>query len=203
MELPEKSFLNALRMLPPPPKSISGRPILCSDDDEIYSSAPMIALAADLTEAFHKLFHNYYPDGSDFDPIQLFNYEELWIVVKNYETVLLGQHLRGILGSEPLPGTFELIIQTIELWKTSESYRAHIEKKERDEAKDLAAREGGTRIWHEYKEKMKIKEALAEEKKKKAALRIQKCLENEARRQQEEEEKRNKLRLKLQGEDSL
>ncbi|KAH9824860.1 hypothetical protein DFH28DRAFT_1077373 [Melampsora americana] len=182
MELPAESFLNPLPMLPPPPKSFLGRPIPCTDDDKIYGSTTMIELAADLTEAFHKLFHTYYPDGSDLDPIQLFNYEELWVVVKNYKTVLLGQYLRGILGSEPLPGTFELIIKTIELWKTSESYRDHIEKKEKEKEKDLADQEEGARIWHEYEEKMKIKDTLAEERKKKDALQIEKHLEKEARK---------------------
>ncbi|EGG09369.1 uncharacterized protein MELLADRAFT_104022 [Melampsora larici-populina 98AG31] len=114
-----------------------------------------------------------------------------------------GQHLRGILVSEPLPGTFELIIKTIELWNTSKSYLAHIEKKEKEKAKDLAAWEEGTRIWLAYEEKMRIKDTLAEEKKKKAALRVQKRLETEARRLREEQEERTKLQLRLHGEASL
>lgn len=197
--IPDVSILTRSKMLPPAPKDLSRRPLPCFDDDPIRELRPMIDLAGELMEGFDILFKEYYPHGSDLEPIQLFNYEHVWLVVKNFRIVLLGNHLRGIFGSEPLPGTWIMIIECIKQWTQSESYRSHLKNIAESEARDLESLAEGKRIWEAYEEEQKKKEELKEEKRAQKAARVEKRAEEEAMKLAKKDEEKEKRRLKLQG----
>lgn len=55
-------------------------------------------------------------------PEVYFSRENAWLIVKNYQLVLGGLCLRKLLGSQAIPGTFEMFHNVIQLWLNSDAY---------------------------------------------------------------------------------
>ncbi|KAG0148998.1 hypothetical protein CROQUDRAFT_40381 [Cronartium quercuum f. sp. fusiforme G11] len=110
MEIPKRSSLKSLKTVSPARKSLSDRPIPCPDNTLIQDLSSMIELATDLLESLEQVFNSYYPSGPNLVSKCLFSYKHVWLIGKTYCTILLGQHLQLIFGSEPLPGTWNAII---------------------------------------------------------------------------------------------
>lgn len=163
-QLPETSFLNQVPILKSRPKERQNRPSVCLQSNPIRVSAPMIKLASSLINGFEKLFYRYHLHESDLIPSDLFTPEHAWQMVKNYTGILEGKHLRGIMGSQPVEGTFDMIHHSIIVWKTSEHYLEHLEENRKLEDSAKQAYEAGAVILAAYEEDQRLKE---ETKKKK------------------------------------
>lgn len=199
MSIPETSFLNPRKIVPLRPKDSLRRPIPCVTSDPIRASLPMIDLTKELLKSFQVVFNTYYPDGSNININRLFSHDHAWLLAKNHNSILFGSHLRGIFGSEPLPGTWNSIKNTIQRWMESPSHQLYLDLIAQDEAQNKAVYEQGALIFAAYEESQKAKEKLRAEKKAKNEERIQKRLDKESLKLVREAEKKEKLRLKLQG----
>lgn len=100
-------------------------PLVCKANDPIRMNVPMIDLAVSIMSHFEILFNQTYPVDAQMSQQTLFNREDAWKLVKNYELVSNGIFLREILGGQILPGMFNMIIQCIQSWYRSESYFQH------------------------------------------------------------------------------
>lgn len=85
----------------------------------------MIDLAVSLVGNFEILFNKHYPNGPHMSSETLFNRDDAWQIVKNYEAVLNGTFLREILGSEAIPGVFSIVRDCIRRWKQSDIYHEY------------------------------------------------------------------------------
>lgn len=115
-EMPKKSLKQ---------KFSSKTPLICKPNDPIRLSIPMIDLAVILVGKFEALFEKTYPSGSHMMPSTLFDREEAWQIVKNYEAVKDGVFLREILGGETIRGQFALVSECIQLWIHSPVYHQY------------------------------------------------------------------------------
>lgn len=145
-----EDFINLMQSYPTQPEDVSRFsmpkqtmkrkfsariPLLCKDNDPIRLSVPMIELAVMLVGRFEKLFDRTYPSGSHMIPSMLFDREEAWQIVKNYDSVRNGVFLREILGGETLAGQFALVNECIQVWMLSPVYNQYQEDLENEQVR--------------------------------------------------------------------
>lgn len=65
------------------------------------------------------IFDREYPNGSFYTLDDLFFPNKLWSLCLNFDIVLNGLDLNDVFGSEPLPRTYQTIVQVICDWKAS------------------------------------------------------------------------------------
>lgn len=132
--------------------------MICSQTDPIRSSGAMINLSRFLMNGFEGLFYRYHRRHSELIPSDLFTDDHAWDIVKNYIKVLNGKHLRGIMGSEPVEGTFLMIQEGIRSWKSSDDYVKHLDDIRRVQETDQRAYDAGTAILAAYEEDRRLKD---------------------------------------------
>lgn len=148
--LPNSSFLVQLPIQTAKRKDRTNRPLICLETDPIRDSGPLIELAGSLIEGFDTLFHEQHHHSSMLIPFDLFTYEHAWQIVKNFAEILECRHLRGIMGSEPLKGTFDMIIGCIKAWNDSDHYTLHLEEVEKENQRIQADYDAGAAILASY-----------------------------------------------------
>lgn len=185
------NFLNQVPILVSKPKSREHRALMCDETDTIRDSGPMIELVGSLVEDFDSLFVSKYPNGSSLIPFNLFNYECIWRVVKNYATVVQGEHLREIMGSQPIRGTFNCIIRCIQTWMSGSSYRELLEDQQAKERADKLIHDTAAEILANYMESQRVKGNKRKDNKEKVKgrkrLKLQKDIEKKERSQRLEQ----------------
>ncbi|EGG05678.1 uncharacterized protein MELLADRAFT_87874 [Melampsora larici-populina 98AG31] len=97
----------------------------CPEEDSIRTDTAMLALFNLIVRSFNQMFNDQYGTNSDLTPKLLLKHKKIWLLTKNYSQLLNGLHIRSILGTEPIVGTFEMIYRSIHLWKHSDIYQIH------------------------------------------------------------------------------
>ncbi|EGG11820.1 uncharacterized protein MELLADRAFT_88872 [Melampsora larici-populina 98AG31] len=111
-----------------PPKLVVStiKPLICKKDDPIRLKEDFVELAVSLVGHFEILYRKSPLKNCGVAPDVLFNREHAWLIVKNYKLILDGLCLRKLLGSQAVPGIFQMINTCIQLWLHSDAY-AHLE----------------------------------------------------------------------------
>ncbi|EGG10153.1 uncharacterized protein MELLADRAFT_60628 [Melampsora larici-populina 98AG31] len=178
-------------------------PLVCKEDDPIRLSVPKIDLTVMLMGNFQFLFRKTYPTGSHMTPESLFDHEDAWQIVKNYEAIHNGVFLREILGGETLPAQFEMVHKCIDMWMKSPVYLKHKEELEEEiiqyeqEILDMEL------IEEEHREQKQLKQVAQEEKKAVIAERKRIRHEKELEKQRDKEIKMKQRQQDLESTVSL
>ncbi|KAH9814586.1 hypothetical protein DFH28DRAFT_894493 [Melampsora americana] len=171
-------------------------PLVCKKDDPIRLSIPKIDLAVILIGNFELLFRKTYPTGSHMSPETLFDREDSWQIVKNYEAIHNGVFLREILGGETLPAQFAMIHECVDMWMRSPVYLKHQAELEEETIRYEQEILDMDLIEEQHREQKKLKEVEREKKKAVIAERKRIRLEKELEKQREKE-----LKMKLRQQD--
>lgn len=100
----------------------------CPTLDDIRKDEAMKELFNLFCQRFETIFQHRFGAASDQMACQLLPPEKIWLLTKNFSQLLNGLHIRMIIGSEPILGTYDMIYRTINDWKTSQIYRVNEER---------------------------------------------------------------------------
>ncbi|KAH9815459.1 hypothetical protein DFH28DRAFT_928000 [Melampsora americana] len=98
------------------------KPVICKKDDSIRLESEFVDLAVSLLGHFEILYRKSPLKNCGLAPDVLFNREHAWLIVKDYRLISEGLCLRKLLGSQAIPGIFQMINDCIQLWLHSEAY---------------------------------------------------------------------------------
>ncbi|EGG10386.1 uncharacterized protein MELLADRAFT_103397 [Melampsora larici-populina 98AG31] len=173
------------------PKKITKRkfsanvPLVCKKTNPIRLSVPMIDLVVIFLGKFAGMFRDTYANASHMLPDALFDREDAWQVVKNYEAIHNGVFIREILGGETLP----------DMWMKSPVYLQHQAQLEEEQIRLEQGILDAHLIEEEHKEQNQLKQLAINEKRAAIAerkqIQTQKALEKQA-------EKYSKLKQRQQ-----
>lgn len=182
--LSERSFLEQLPIQTAKRKDKTNRPLICVKTDSIRDSLPLIDLKGSLIEGFEVIFHEQHHRSSMLIPSDLFNDEHAWQIVKNFTDIIQGRHLRGIMGSEPVIGTFDMVMNCIKSWMASNIYLVYLEELEQVKRKKQNDYNAGAAILASYQaqqiekaEKRKRKDEEIQNRKKIRSEKVAKATE--------------------------
>ncbi|EGG07789.1 uncharacterized protein MELLADRAFT_105583 [Melampsora larici-populina 98AG31] len=185
------------------PKKITKRkfsgdiPLVCKRNDPIRLSLAMIDLAVILVGEFEGLFQATYPNGSHMHLSALFDREEAWQVVKNYEAVKNGTFLREILGGETLPGHFVLVRNSIHSWIKSPVYHKYQQDLEDERIRQEQAILDSNLIEEEHQEQMRLKQIESDIKKagiaERKRIRLQKAIDKQRAKEEKLRQRQEEL----------
>ncbi|KAH9818768.1 hypothetical protein DFH28DRAFT_888056 [Melampsora americana] len=113
-----------------------------------------IRLLCNLQRSIQAIFKFGYPHGSLIEPRYLFSLEQLWVVIVNNHLFAGGILLDKVFGTEPLPKSYDSILDQINIWRagpdskailhpTTDEYSLHEQAVQ--EAMDLDALQDGAK----------------------------------------------------------
>lgn len=173
-----------------------------SKKDPVRRLTGLQVLAISLIQEFTNFFNTSFSVHSDLLAEDLFDEDQAWLVCKNYQHLLNGLSLDSILGSEPLSGTYNLLLSCIHRWLKSESYSDYQSAVQENERLVKATRLRGAEKETQHIAALKRREAEALAKEERALVRLEK---RETKRLLAEAEKERKRvwwegeRLVLEG----
>ncbi|EGG08105.1 uncharacterized protein MELLADRAFT_62120 [Melampsora larici-populina 98AG31] len=176
-------------------------PLACKSNDPIRLSIPMIDLAVMLMGKFEALFLQQYPTGFHMMPGKLFDREDAWQVVKNYEAVNNGIFLREILGGEVLPGQFALVRECIHLWLRSPVYDRYQQELEDEQIRLDQEILDTNLIEEEHQAQLRLKQIASDIKKSAIAerkrIRLQREIEKQIAKENKQKARQEELSLEV------
>lgn len=176
-------------------------PQACKFNDPIRLSIPLIDLVVILMGKFETLFVQQYPTGSHMMPGELFDREDAWQIVKNYEAVHNGIFLREILGGEALPGQFALVRECIQLWLQSPVYHQHQQALEDEQIRHDQEILDKDLIEEEHQAQMRLKQIARDIKKagiaERKRLRLQREIEKQVAKENKQKARQEELSIEV------
>ncbi|KAH9807658.1 hypothetical protein DFH28DRAFT_866149, partial [Melampsora americana] len=108
-------------------KSISEAVLPCAANEVIRKNSLLVSLGNELQQSFLSLYETTYPAGNCYvGPQHMFTDVHVWKIIKNYQLLRNGASLRLIFGSEPIKGTFKLILENLELWSRRDDFGIYL-----------------------------------------------------------------------------
>ncbi|KAH9822405.1 hypothetical protein DFH28DRAFT_882291 [Melampsora americana] len=83
-----------------------------------------IRLLCNLQRSIQAIFKFEYPHGSLIEPRYLFSLEQLWVVIVNNHLFAGGISLDEVFGTEPLPKSYDSILDQIKIWRAGPDSKA-------------------------------------------------------------------------------
>ncbi|KAH9822511.1 hypothetical protein DFH28DRAFT_922805 [Melampsora americana] len=120
-------------------KSISEAVLPCAANEVIRKNSLLVSLGNELQQSFLSLYETTYPAGNCYvGPQHMFTDVHVWKIIKNYQLLQNGTSLRLIFGSEPIKGTFQLILENLELWSRRDDFGIYL-RETQSRAEKIAA----------------------------------------------------------------
>lgn len=99
----------------------------CPPSDPVRHNQDLKELGAAIHQSFATLFASVFSSHSDIYPSDLVDNDHIWLICKNFERLAEGLSLNSVFGSEPLKGTYHLILRCIDHWKLTPAFHRNQE----------------------------------------------------------------------------